>query len=73
MHVFKRSANATRRRSPVPWPETVVDQLEIVEIDEQDGDTSKQAVRARQRALQSIRKQSAIRQTSECIMKGQLL
>lgn len=54
-------------------PKPVVDQLEIVEIHEQNSDSSEVALGSREGSLQAVGEQGTIRQTGQWIVECQLL
>jgi len=51
----------------------IVDEFEVIDVDEQDGEASELAIGAGEGSLQPIGQQSTIRQASQRVMKRQLL
>src|SRR5260370_27745133 len=51
----------------------IVDQFEVVDIDEEDGDTAKLSLGSGKGSLQPIGQQCTVRQASQRVMKRQLL
>ena len=56
--------------SPVSWPKRVVDDLELVEVDHQHGERGVLAGGARERRLEPLDEQVAVRQARERVVQG---
>ena len=69
-HPRSRSATARSSSSPAPWPEAVVDELEVVEVDERDRrDRRVGAADAGQGVLDPVEEQGPVRQPGERVVE----
>ena len=68
-----RSATWRSSSSPTEWPEGVVDDLEAVEVQEEDGEPLVVAVRLRHGERQAVVEEQPVGQVRQRIVKGEVL
>ena len=67
-HCFRRSAVWRSTSSPASWPERVVDALEMVEIDDEQRELARLALRLREPARELVHEILAVRQRGQRIV-----
>ena len=65
-----RRATSTRTRSPAPWPERVVDRLEVVEVEEEHRDARPAPAPAGERPLDVVAEEDPVREPGQRVVEG---